>query len=310
MSKYSIAIHGGAGTILPEEMTRDLERQFHGALEEALGAGKKVLENGGKAADAVVASVEVLEECPLFNAGKGAVFAHNGRHILEASIMDGATQDAGAVAGLQHIRNPIRLARAVMEKSQHVMLIGAGAEAFAREHNLEFVGNEWFSTDFRKRQLALIRDSQEVALDHSVLEKQKKFGTVGAVARDQFGNLAAATSTGGVTNKRWGRVGDSPLIGCGTYAENGVAAVSATGYGEAFIRRAVAHDLIARMKYGQQTLEQAGHGLVHQELLPLGGEGGLIAVDAHGNISMPFNSDGMYRGYATADQFETLIYQP
>jgi len=271
--------------------------------------GHECLEKGGLAHEAVELAVVNLEDCELFNAGKGSVFAHNGMHILEASIMDGKDLMAGSVAGLRHVRNPVQLARKVMIDSPHVMLIGAGAELFARENNIELVDNDWFSTDFRKMQLERIRETPDIDLDHLGLAGEKKFGTVGAVAKDKQGNLAAATSTGGVTNKRWGRVGDSPLIACGTYAENGYAAVSTTGYGEVFIRKAVAHDVIARMKYGGQSLEQALQALIHEDLPLAGGDGGLIAIDQEGNIQFAFNTRGMYRGYAYGDEIYTGIFQ-
>jgi len=308
MKEFSIAVHGGAGNILSEKMTPDLEEQYHAALENALKVGRECLEKGGLAQEAVEIAVADLEDCELFNAGKGSVFAHNGRHILEASIMEGNGLLAGSVADLQHVRNPIKLARQVMLNSNHVMLIGAGAEAFARENNIELVKNNWFSTDFRKMQLERIRETPDIDLDHLGLAGEKKYGTVGAVARDKHGNLAAATSTGGVTNKRWGRVGDSPLIGCGTYAENGYAAVSTTGYGEVFIRKAVAHDVIARMKYGGQSLQEVLDALIHEDLPPAGGDGGLIAIDANGEVGFAFNTRGMYRGYAYENEVHTSIF--
>lgn len=308
MTPFRLAIHGGAGTILPEDMTPDIERECHAALQAALRAGRKVLQQHGQAHEAVLASIVVLEEFPLFNAGKGSVFAYNGRHSLEASIMDGRNLAAGAVAGLQHVRNPIRLAAKVMQEIDHVMLIGAGAEAFAREMELELVENAWFSTDFRHRQWLHAQANGPDASGQAGWEAQKKFGTVGAVALDVHGNLAAGTSTGGVTNKRYGRVGDSPLIGCGTYAENGLVAVSATGYGEAFIRKAVAHDLLARMKYGRQSLAEAARQLVQEELPAIEGEGGLIAIDQQGHIQLEFNTVGMYRGFATDQELNSYIY--
>lgn len=308
MKKFSIAVHGGAGNILSEKMTPELEQQYHAALREALQLANDCLANGGQAYEAVEIAVVSLEDSELFNAGKGSVFAHNGRHILEASIMEGKDLNAGSVAGLQHVRNPVRLASKVMMNSSHVMLIGAGAEGFARENNVELVENDWFSTDFRKMQLERIRETPDIDLDHLGLAGEKKFGTVGAVAMDQHGNLAAATSTGGVTNKRWGRVGDSPLIGCGTYAENGYAAVSTTGYGEVFIRKAVAHDVIARMKYGGQSLAEVIQALVHEDLPTAGGDGGLIAIDHEGNIQYAFNTKGMYRGHMANGEVHTAIF--
>lgn len=305
---YAIAIHGGAGTILPENMTEALEQEYHKTMQNALKAGNELLKNGHAALDAVEAAVVILENSTLFNAGQGAVFTHEMTHELEAAIMSGNEQNAGSVASLTNVKNPIRLARLVMEKSKHVMMIGQGAERFADENNLEKVENNWFSTDFRKEQLMAVRDKDELILDHANL-KDLKFGTVGAVAIDENGNLAAATSTGGITNKKWGRVGDSSLIGCGTYAENGVVAISATGYGEAFIRKVVAHDVAARMKYGNKTLEQAADEVIHQEVPKVQGDGGLIAIDGNGKIYMPFNTTGMYRGFANAETLETFIYK-
>ena len=293
---YTIAIHGGAGTILPHELTPDKEKAYTEALHQALAAGNTILAEGGSALDAVEAAVRALEDCPLFNAGRGAVFTHDGTHELDASIMCGKTGMAGAVAGVCGVRNPISLARAVPMHSEHVILAGRGAEEFARLHGIEFAEDAYFYSQFRYDQLQLAKDSDTVALDHSI-HTEKKFGTVGAVALDIFGNIAAATSTGGMTNKRFGRVGDSPIIGAGTYANNATCAVSCTGHGEFFIKNVVAYDIACLMEYKGLSLAAAAEYVVHQKLLPIGGEGGLIAIDTQGNISLPFNSAGMYRGW-------------
>ncbi|MFN0202615.1 MAG: isoaspartyl peptidase/L-asparaginase family protein [Bacteroidia bacterium] len=299
MKTYALAIHGGSGTILRSKMGADMEAAYTLALENALIAGEEILAAGGSACDAVVAAVVSLENCPLFNAGIGAVFTHDHTHELDASIMDGRERKAGAVASVKHIENPILLAKEVMNHSQHVMLIGEGAERFAQKQGFPLVDNTHFSTTFRKKQLEEIHHLEKTQLDHS--DKEEKFGTVGAVALDKNGNLAAATSTGGMTNKRFGRVGDTPLIGAGTYADNEVCAVSATGWGEFFIRGVVAYDVAALMKYGKMSLEEATHQVIMENLKnipPLNeGDGGLIAVDKEGNVSLPFNTEGMYRGY-------------
>lgn len=312
--EYALAIHGGAGTILKSAMTPEQEAEYHAALDSALTIGETILKNGGSALDAVAQTVVWLENCPLFNAGKGAVFTHEGRNELDASIMDGSTQAAGAVGGVRTVKNPILLARAVMEKSPHVFLTGAGAEQFALENGLDTVGPEWFFT--QKRWEALQKMQQEERAKDpqgAVPERPKnadhKFGTVGCVALDRQGNLAAATSTGGMTNKRWNRLGDTPVIGAGTYASNEACAVSCTGHGEYFIRYAVAYDVFARMAYGGLSLQDATDAVVLKKLVEKGGEGGLIAVDKHGNIAMPFNSEGMYRGYAKPGERKTEIYR-
>ena len=293
---YALAIHGGAGTIARESMTPERERAYHDGLRQALTTGEAVLKNGGTALDAVTATIQVLEDNPLFNAGRGAVFTADGKNELDAAIMDGSTLAAGAVAGVTRIRNPILLARAVMERSPHVFLVGAGAEAFAEEIGVGFVEPAWFHTDERWQQLERARAAEQAgALD--TLPREYRYGTVGAVALDQHGNLAAATSTGGMTNKRWGRVGDVPVIGAGTYADNETAAISATGHGEYFIRSVVAHEIVSRMRYADESLSQAAIAVVMDTLVERGGDGGVIAVDRDGNIAMPFNSSGMYRGY-------------
>lgn len=302
---HAIAIHGGAGTLPRAEMTPDQEAAYRAGLAAALDAGYAVLEDGGTSLDAVTVAVRILEDDPLFNAGRGAVLTHEGTVELDASIMDGRTLAAGAIAGVAHIRNPIELARAVMEHSPHVMLIGTGAEEFAHTRNIAFVANDYFKTETRKAQLrrVLVGDTRPA-------NELSALGTVGAVARDQAGNLAAATSTGGMTGKRYGRVGDSPIIGAGTYADNGSCAISATGHGEYFIRTAVAHDICARVAYGGATLQEAADAVVMQRLAKLGGEGGIIAVDASGQVVMSFNSEGMFRGArSSGGKREIAIYR-
>ncbi|MBL0104467.1 MAG: isoaspartyl peptidase/L-asparaginase [Bacteroidetes bacterium] len=293
MKQIAIAIHGGAGTILRSSMTESKELAYREALQNAISAGYSVLEKGGSSLDAVQASVMSLEDCPLFNAGKGSVFTHDGTHEMDASIMEGKALMAGAVAGVQGVRNPVELARMIMEKSEHVLLTGKGAEDFARHMNMPFENADYFFSQFRYDQLKEIRDSDTVQLDHT----DKKFGTVGAVALDLHGNLAAATSTGGMTNKRYNRVGDSPIIGAGTYANNNTCAVSCTGHGEFFIRSVVAYDVSCLMEYKGLSLREACDIVVQKKLVKIGGEGGLIAVDTHGNCVLSFNSEGMYRGW-------------
>jgi beta-aspartyl-peptidase (threonine type) len=311
-----IAIHGGAGTISAATTSAAQAQAYHDALNRIVAAAQAMLLEGASALDATCFAVELLEECPLFNAGHGAVFTHDETHELDAAVMDGATLAAGAIAGVCHIRRPVRAARAVLEDGAHVLLAGAGAEAFAREHGLEMVEPSFFSTDARREQLFRVRDTGRVVTDHegasmaatpvappaTPLDEDKKLGTVGAVALDMHGHLAAATSTGGMTNKRVGRIGDSPLIGAGTYADDRTAAVSCTGSGEMFIRVAAAYDICARMAYGGATLEAATHAVVHQSLPAIGGTGGLIAVDRHGNLSLAFNTEGMYRGHARGNE--------
>ena len=294
---FTIAIHGGAGTILPHELTRERERAYTEALREAIAAGETVLRRSGTALDAVEQAIISLENCPLFNAGRGAVFTHDGVHELDASLMCGATQLAGAVAGVRGVVNPISLARAVAEQTEHVLLAGAGAEAFGRSIGAAFAEAEYFYSQFRYDQFQQALRDDAIGLDHSIklVSDEKKFGTVGAVALDKMGNLAAGTSTGGMTNKKWGRVGDSPLIGAGTFAENLTCAVSCTGHGEFFIKNVVAYDVACLMRYKGLSLLEAATQVVMDKLAPIGAEGGLIAVDAHGNIALPFNSAGMYR---------------
>ena len=287
----SIAIHGGAGVITRSSMSAGDEAAYRADLGRALDAGYEVLEAGGDSLDAVTAAVRILEDSPLFNAGRGAVFNHEGINELDASIMDGRTLKAGAVAGVRHVRNPVELARRVMDRSPHVLLSGAGAEEFALEQGLELVPRSYFFTERRWQQLERARAGDKLspaAIGY--------FGTVGAVALDRHGNLAAATSTGGMTNKRWGRVGDSPLVGAGTYADNASCAVSATGSGEYFIRSVLAHEISALMKYRGLPVEEAARQAVHGRLKDIGGEGGVIVVDREGNVAMQFNSEGMFRG--------------
>lgn len=299
-SPFALAIHGGAGVIEREQLSAEEEAAIRADLDRALDAGHAVLRDGGSALDAAQAAVVALEESPRFNAGKGAVFDAEGRHELDASLMDGRIRRAGAVAGVTTVRNPIKLAREVMEHSPHVLLIGAGAERFADSRSdIERVPNDWFDTDTRRAQL-LEEQARELAEANAANLKGKYFGTVGAVALDAHGHLAAATSTGGMTNKKWGRVGDSPLIGCGTWAD-AQCAVSATGWGEFFIRNAVAHDIAARIAYGGASLQDAADAVILQVVPESGGDGGAIAVDAQGNIALPFNTSGMYRGWIAAD---------
>lgn len=311
---YAIALHGGAGAIRRENMTPEKEAAYRAALDSALTIGEDILKNGGSSLDAVAATVGWLEDCPLFNAGRGAVFTHDGKNELDASIMDGRDRSAGAVGGVTTVRHPILLARAVMEQSPHVFLTGRGAELFAAEKGLEVVDPAWFYTDERWNSLQKILTEEKETLKKtgqyrmSLQHPDYKFGTVGCVALDKYGNLAAGTSTGGMTNKRWNRLGDSPVIGAGTYADNEACAVSCTGHGEFFIRYAVAHDIRARMVYAGQSLKEATDQVIYQKLKSIGAEGGLIAVDKAGNIALPFNSAGMYRGWAKPGEREIGIY--
>lgn len=304
MVKAVIAIHGGAGAIARSAMSAEKEQRYRLALAEIVTCGQKILADGGSALDAVTEAVRLLEECPLFNAGKGAVFTYQGTHELDASVMDGHTLEAGAVAGVSRIRNPVLAARAVLEHSPHLLLIGEGAEQFAAARGLEQVEPDFFSTPERREQLQRALQSQQTLLDHDGEaqcqsdDPDRKFGTVGAVALDLNGNLAAATSTGGMTNKQVGRVGDTPLPGAGCYACNASAAVSCTGTGEAFIRTLAAYDIAAQMHYAGLSLAEASDNVVHEKIPALGGSGGLVAVDKHGNVALPFNSEGMYRGHA------------
>ena len=300
--KAMLVVHGGAGTITRKSMSAEAEQQYRAGLEQALRAGQAVLAKGGSSLDAVEAAIRTMEDNPLFNAGKGAVFTHEGRNELDASIMDGKTKAAGSVAGVTIIRNPITAARAVMEKSKHVMMVGRGAELFATKMGLEIVDPSYFWTERRwkslQQELLKEQGKPQAALG---FPDDRKFGTVGAVAVDRHGNLAAGTSTGGMTNKQFGRVGDAPIIGAGTYAENESCAVSATGHGEFFIRWTVAYDIAALVKYRGLSVQAAGDEVIHRKLAPVKGEGGVIILDAKGNFAMPFNSEGMYRGWIGAD---------
>lgn len=295
--KYAIAIHGGAGTILKSAMTSALQSQYEQGLKTALDKGLAILEGGGDAVDAVEAAVIALEDFELFNAGKGSVFNHEGRHEMDAAIMNGKDLSAGAVSGISNVKNPVSLAKAIMQKSEHVMLFGKGAEAFAQQQHLAFEPDEYFYNESRYQQWQEALKEGRVQLDHS----DKKFGTVGAVALDKNGHLAAATSTGGMTNKKYGRVGDSPIIGSGTYANDATCAVSCTGHGELFIRTVVGHDISCLMEYKGLSLKEACDVLVHDKLIKINGEGGLVAVDKDGNMALPFNSEGMYRAFAHSD---------
>jgi len=292
----ALALHGGSGTLSRTLGGNDPARAYAAALAEAREVGWRLLRDGAAALDVVEATAAWLEDCPLFNAGRGSVFTAEGTHELDAAIMEGRQRRAGAVAGVSTVRHPVALARAVMERSGFVFLAGAGAEAFADTAALERVEPTWFATEERRRQWEQVRGSAAVAMDHD-LSGDGKFGTIGVVALDAAGDLAAATSTGGLTNKRFGRVGDSPLIGAGTYADNATCAVSCTGYGEEFIRAVTAHDVAARMRYGGEPLERAAHRVIHETVAAVAGEGGLIAVDREGRLALPFNTEGMYRAW-------------
>jgi beta-aspartyl-peptidase (threonine type) len=329
--KITLVIHGGAGTITRGNMTPEKEKAYKEVLNIALQKGYGVLKQGGTSVQAVEATIRVMEDSPLFNAGKGAVFTNEGKNELDASIMEGKTLKAGAIAGVTTIRNPISTAIAVMEKSPHVMMAGKGAEIFAKEQGQEIVDPSYFYTEPRFKALQRAKEEEKTELDHDAKDDEKvkkapktgsadpdkliftegkKFGTVGCVALDKFGNLAAGTSTGGMTNKRYGRIGDAPIIGAGTYANNATCAVSATGHGEFFIRSVVAYDISALMEYKGMALKDAANEVVMKKLVERGGEGGVIALDRNGNIAMPFNSEGMYRGYIKSDgKSEILIYK-
>ncbi|MBT2790953.1 isoaspartyl peptidase/L-asparaginase family protein [Paraburkholderia strydomiana] len=325
-----IAIHGGAGTILRASLSASAEAEYHAALHAVLAAGQRVLADGGSALDAVSEAVRLLEDCPLFNAGRGAVYTAAGTHELDAAIMDGSTLEAGAICCVKRVRNPVLAARRVLECSEHVLFTGEGAESFAAAQGLEFVESQYFDTEARHRQWLLARDQQRAMLDHDgatlaaspsaadnsdpmphePIDPNRKFGTVGAVALDRHGHVAAATSTGGVTNKQVGRVGDTPLIGAGCYADDATCAVSTTGSGEMFMRMVAAYDVAAQMAYRNVSLQEAAHDVVMNRLPKIDGRGGLIAVDALGNIALTFNTEGMYRGFARIGEAPTTaIYR-
>ena len=307
--RLGFVIHGGAGVISRGSLTPEKEKAYRAKLEEALMGGYKALQDGKTSLDAVQIAINLLEDSPLFNAGKGAVFTADGKNELDAAIMDGKDLKAGAVAGLRHVKNPINLARAVMEKSSHVMMIGDGAEQFAKEQNIELVHEKYFFTQERwdalqkiikQEKEKTIPQNKKVSQVNLLEEPSNKFGTVGAVALDKNGNLAAGTSTGGMTYKKYGRVGDVPIIGAGTYANNDTCAVSATGWGEFFIRLGVARDISALMEYQAMPIQQAVDAVIQQKLQKAGGDGGVIAIDKFGNIGISFNSEGMYRGYVNS----------
>ena len=299
-NKYGLVIHGGAGTIIKKNMSPEKEQAYSEKLKEALDKGYSVLENGGSSLDAVIAAINVMEDSPLFNAGKGAVLTEKGEAELDAAIMDGKTLMAGSVAGIKHIKNPINLARLVMEKSPHVMMIGDGAEEFAKQNNIELIDNKYFITEEKWQQYQKIIESRKNE------SKPEKHGTVGCVALDKNGNLAAGTSTGGLMMKKFGRVGDAPIIGAGTYANNNTCAVSATGQGEYFIRLGVAKDISSLIEYKNYSLSQAADEVIYKKLSPMKADGGIIAIDKKGNIAWPFNTDGMFRAYHFSDGESTI----
>ncbi|WP_026837408.1 isoaspartyl peptidase/L-asparaginase family protein [Gillisia sp. JM1] len=308
MQKIAIAIHGGAGTLVRGKMTSEKEKEYKNVLREAMQTGFQLLEEGKDAIEAVEQAIIVMENSHLFNAGKGSVFTANETHEMDAAIMDGKTLNAGAVTLITGIKNPISLARDVMEKSEHVFLAGKGALQFAESLSYILEEPSYFYDEFRHQQWLEIKDSDSFQLDHSV-KKDSKFGTVGAVACDKNGNIAAGTSTGGMTNKKFGRIGDSPIIGSGNYANNNTCAVSCTGSGEFFIRGVVAYDVSCLMEYKGMTLQEAADEVIQKRILKIGGDGGLIAVDAKGNIAMPFNTEGMYRACKDSEGLdEILIY--
>ena len=308
VTDYAMVIHGGAGTILKKNMTPEKEKAYKDALNVALSIGENILKEGGTSLDAVVSTIKYMEDSPLFNSGKGAVFAHNGRNMLDASIMQGSDKNAGAIAGVTNVKNPIAGAVAVMQNSDHVLLSREGAEEFCAHQNLEIVDNKYFFTQNRYDGLQRVLEKEKSIGCESDLNPDYKYGTVGAVALDKSGNIVAGTSTGGMTNKRYDRIGDSPIIGAGTYADNATCGVSCTGHGEFFIRYAVAHDVAAMMEYADVNLDIAANTVVNDKLVKAKGSGGLIALDKNGNISMPFNTAGMYRGYITDKERYVGIY--
>ncbi|MDP4600273.1 MAG: isoaspartyl peptidase/L-asparaginase [Polaribacter sp.] len=313
INDFAIIIHGGAGTILKKNMIDDMEAAYKAKLEEAIKVGHTILKNGGSSQEAVLKTIQVMEDSPLFNAGKGAVFTNAGTNELDASFMDGKTLNAGAVAGVKDVKSPIELAIKIMTDSEHVMLSGEGASTFAKEKGLEIVDPSYFYTENRFQSLQKIINQEKTDLDHNdkkanfydPIIKDSKFGTVGCVALDKFGNIAAGTSTGGMTNKRWGRIGDAPIIGSGTYANNKTCGVSSTGWGEYFIRSQVAYDISAQMEYQKKSLKEATTDVIQNKLTKLGGTGGVVALDKNGNMSFEFNTEGMYR--ASMDDKGELI---
>lgn len=307
MKKFVLAIHGGAGTILKKNMTAEKEDAYHDALREALEAGEDILNKKGTAIEAAAVAVSVMEDSPLFNAGRGSVYSNSGKNEMEASIMEGEKLRAGAIAGISNVKNPIQLAKSILFDDDFVYLIGKGAEEYADNRKLEKEADEYFHTRFREEQWLAAKGEGKVLLDH---DSDKKFGTVGAVALDIDGNLAAATSTGGLTNKKYGRIGDSSVIGSGTYANNNTCAISCTGYGEFFLRAIVAYDVSCLMEYRGLSLKDACEHVVMTKLVEMKGEGGLIALDAAGNYEFSFNSEGMYRGAVGSDlALKTYIYK-
>ena len=312
VENFGIVIHGGAGTILKENMSDSLEQAYKAKLEEAIRTGHEILANGGTAIEAVQRTINIMENSPLFNAGKGAVFTNEGKNELDASIMEGKTLNAGAVSGVTTVKNPINLAWEVMENSEHVLLAGKGAEEFATQRGLEIVDPSYFYTENRFKSLQKVKEREreksgnKTAANYDSFIKDSKFGTVGCAALDKNGNLAAGTSTGGMTNKRYNRIGDSPIIGSGTYANNATCGVSSTGWGEYFIRGQVAYDISAQMEYAEKTLTDATQNVIQEKLTKLGGTGGIVALDHYGNPSMEFNTEGMYRAYMN-DQGELTL---
>jgi len=307
--QLAIVIHGGAGTILKENMSDEKEQAIKLKLTQAINAGYKVLVNGGTSTDAVIAAINIMEDSPLFNAGIGAVYTAQGKHELDASIMRGNDLQAGAVAGVSHVKNPINAAKEVMLNSPHVLLSNLGADKFAKQQGLDTVDNSYFDTEYRFEQWQAIQHKKEVSLSEDSLKSDHKFGTVGAVAIDKDGNIAAGTSTGGMTNKAFGRIGDSPIIGAGTYADNRSCGISATGHGEYFIRYAVAHDICARVLYKDISLQQSANEVINQQLKKVGGDGGIVGLDNKGRPVMTFNTAGMYRGFKTeSSETEVFIY--
>ena len=313
-NEFAIIIHGGAGTILKKNMTPEKESEYKAKLTEAIKVGYKILKNGGTSQEAVMKTIQVMEKSPLFNAGKGAVFTNAGTNELDASFMDGKTLNAGAVAGVKDVKSPIELAIKVMTDSEHVLLSGEGASIFAKEKGLEIVDPKYFFTEKRFNSLQRIKDREKTELDHDDKTanfydsdiKNAKFGTVGCVALDKEGNIAAGTSTGGMTNKRWGRIGDAPIIGSGTYANNNTCGVSSTGWGEYFIRSQVAYDISAQIEYQNKTLKEATSNVIQDKLTKLGGTGGVVALDKNGNMSFEFNTSGMYRA-SMNDKGELIV---